>query len=68
MIEVLSAEASASGMSGGAFIGSSPELSTTSSGIDGGGIGDAGAAGAVDTSSVKAVKALGYNPRASSGA
>ncbi|KAI9913671.1 hypothetical protein PsorP6_005232 [Peronosclerospora sorghi] len=55
-------------MSGGAIIGSSPEMSTTSIGIDDGGNGDAGAAGAVATSSVEAVKALGDDPRAATGA
>ncbi|KAI9914716.1 hypothetical protein PsorP6_008534 [Peronosclerospora sorghi] len=64
----MSAEASAYGISGGAFIGSSPEMSTTSSGEDGGGNGGVGAAGAVDTSSVEAVKALGDDPRAATGA
>ncbi|KAI9912402.1 hypothetical protein PsorP6_005477 [Peronosclerospora sorghi] len=68
MIAVLSVEASSSGMSGGEFIGSSPEMSTTSSGRDGGGNGGVGAAGSVDTSSVEAVKALGDDPRAATGA
>ncbi|KAI9916784.1 hypothetical protein PsorP6_017886 [Peronosclerospora sorghi] len=68
MIAVLSAEASASGISGGALIGSSPEMSTTSSGRDGGGNDGVGAAGAVDTPTVEAVKAPGDDPRAATGA
>ncbi|KAI9916883.1 hypothetical protein PsorP6_016981 [Peronosclerospora sorghi] len=68
MIAVMSAESSASGISGGAFIGSSPEMSTTSSGRYGGGNDGVGAAGAVDTSTVEAVKALGDDPRAATGA
>ncbi|KAI9914587.1 hypothetical protein PsorP6_007602 [Peronosclerospora sorghi] len=56
MIAVLSAEESASGISGGASIGSSPEMSTTSSGRDGSGNDGVGAARAVDTSTVEAVR------------
>ncbi|KAI9905593.1 hypothetical protein PsorP6_014225 [Peronosclerospora sorghi] len=63
MIAVLPAEASASSISGGALIGSSPEMSTTSSGKYGGGNEGVGAAGDVDTSTIEAVKAPGDDPR-----
>ncbi|KAI9912349.1 hypothetical protein PsorP6_005499 [Peronosclerospora sorghi] len=43
-------------------------MSTTSSGRDGGGNDGVGAAGAVDTSTVEAVKAPGDDPRAATGA